>query len=286
MTTWQLLTSTWHWHPSVLLGCEVLLIGYAVAVRFRWSPAALWYVAGVVVLLLALLSPLHMLGDDYLFSAHMLQHLLLMQCVPPLLLVGLPPAVVRQALQYPLVRKVERVLGHPWVAWSLGTGAMWLWHLPVLYNAALRHETLHIVEHLCFLATAVIFWWPILAPAQEVRLLPPAAMFYLFTAMIASSVLGIILTFVPPGLYPTYLHPIDIHNILPLLRDNWGLTPAVDQQLGGLLMWMPGSLIYLCAIIATLARWYGTPEEDLQPAVRDPRPLPIAAMSSAREEQR
>jgi putative membrane protein len=285
MTTWQLLTSTWHWHPSVLLGCEALLIGYAAAVRFRLSSAALWYVVGVVVLLVALLSPLHTLGDAYLFSAHMLQHLLLMLIVPPLLLVGLPPALVRQALRHPGLRRVERVLGQPLVAWSLGIGTMWLWHLPVLYNAALRHEGLHIVEHLWFLGSAVIFWWPVLARAQEVRLVPLAAMVYLFTAMIASSVLGIILTFVPPGLYPTYLHPIDIHGILPLLRNGWGITPAVDQQLGGLLMWMPGSLVYLCAIIATLVHWYGTPEEDLHPPMRERAPTGIAALSSATEDK-
>jgi cytochrome c oxidase assembly factor CtaG len=85
---------------------------------------------------------------------------------------------------------------------------------------------------------------------------------YLFVAMAASSVLGMLLTFTPPGLYPAYLHPVDRLGILPLLRDGWGLTPAADQQLGGLLMWIPGSLVYLGAMMITLVRWYSAPEED------------------------
>lgn len=264
MTTWQLLISDWHWHPSVLLGCAALIVGYAVALRFRLGAPALLYMAGVFVLLVALLSPLHTLGDDYLFSAHMLQHLLLMQVVPPLLLLGIPAWAVQQALAWAPIRWSERMLGQPLVAWSLGIGTMWVWHLPVLYNAALEHEGIHIVEHLAFLVTATMLWWPVVAPLEAARLAPLAALLYLFAAMTASSILGIILTFAPPGLYPAYLHPTDALGILPLLRDGWGLSPAADQQLGGLLMWVPGNLVYFCAFIGALARWYSAPEEDIE----------------------
>jgi putative membrane protein len=264
MTTWQLLISTWHWHPSVLLGCAALIMGYLAALRFRLGKPALFFAASVLVLLVALLSPIHTLGDDYLFSAHMLQHLLLMQVVPPLLLLGIPPWLVRQALTWAAVGWIERMLGQPLVAWSIGIGTMWVWHLPALYGAALDHEGVHILEHLCFLVTATILWWPVVAPLEEARLTPLAALLYLFAAMVASSILGIILTFAPPGLYPAYLHPTDTLGILPLLRDGWGLSPAADQQLGGLLMWVPGNLAYLCAFIGTLARWYSAPEEDVE----------------------
>lgn len=261
MTTWQLLTSTWHLHPSIMLGCAGLLLAYAAATRFQVCGKALWYVGGVLVLLAALQGPLHELGDNYLFSAHMLQHLLLTLVVPPLLLLGLPADATARLLRPPAVNRAARALGQPLAAWLLGMGMLWVWHLPALYNAALEDQTIHIVEHLCFLVTAVIFWWPIMAPLEQARLTPPTAMAYLFAAMIASSILGILLTFAAPGLYPAYLQPHDSLRLLSLLRDQWGLTPAADQQLGGLLMWVPGNLAYLWAFIVVLARWYGAPDE-------------------------
>jgi len=294
MTTWQLLLSAWHGHPSVLIGCTALIAGYLAALKFRLPGSALYYLAGVLVLLFALLSPLHTLGDRYLFSAHMLQHLLLVQAVPPLLLLGIPASLVEQALEPAnptkdeqrttqaatfVVRRssfvtmgqmcrsglsaAERVLGQPLMAWSLGVGAMWLWHLPALYNAALAYEGVHVAEHLCFLVTATIFWWPIVGPLATRRPAPLAAALYLFAAMAASTMLGIILTFAPPGSYPAYLNPVDQLGIVRLLREGWGLSPAADQQLGGLLMWVPGNLVYFWAFIAALVRWYSAPEQEI-----------------------
>ena len=129
------------------------------------------------------------------------------------------------------------------------------WRTSAVPNATLAHSGIHIGEHLCFLATGVIFWWPVCAPLPESRYAPLATMLYLFTAAVGSSVLGIILTFASPGLYPAYLHPVDTRGYLSLIRDGWGVSPAVDQQFGGLIMWVPGGLIYLCAIIGTFARW-------------------------------
>jgi cytochrome c oxidase assembly factor CtaG len=205
---------------------------------------------------------LEALGDTYLFSAHMLQHLLLILLVPPFLLLGTPRWLAELLLDWPPARRVERILGRPLVAWLVGTVTVWVWHWPVLYNATLLDERIHVVEHLSFLVTATIFWWPVLHPLAERRIAPLATIPYLFTAAASSSALGIILTFAPAGLYPAYLQPFDILRILPLLRQQWGLTPAVDQQLGGLLMWVPGSLVYLSGIIAAMARWYSEPEED------------------------
>jgi cytochrome c oxidase assembly factor CtaG len=137
-----------------------------------------------------------------------------------------------------------------------------VWHLPALYNAALAHEGIHIAEHLCFLATATLFWWPVVGPLAQRRLAPLAAALYLFAAMAASTVLGIILTFAPPGIYPAYLNPVDQLGVVRLLREGWGLSPAADQQLGGLLMWVPGNLVYFWAFIAALVRWYSAPEQE------------------------
>jgi putative membrane protein len=264
MTGGQLLTSTWSWDPSVIVGCIALLGVYFVAVRGRMTARhTIFFSSSVLVLFLALESPLEELGDTYLFSAHMLQHLLLILMVPPLLLLGLPHWLVQRILAWPLASQIEQILSRPLVAWLVGTVTLWVWHLPVLYNATLLNENIHIVEHLNFLVTATIFWWPVLTPVvKEKRLTPLTTIFYLFAAAGSSSALGIILTFASPGLYPAYLQPEDTFGALSLLRDTWGLTPTVDQQLGGLLMWVPGSLVYLSGILGALGRWYSEPEPE------------------------
>ena len=137
-----------------------------------------------------------------------------------------------------------------------GVGAMIVWHVPVLFNAALASEGIHILQHLSFLVTGVIFWWPVLTPADDRSMAPLATISYLFGACLTCSLLGAALTFAHPGLYPAYLNPEDNLGILPLLRNQWGLDPKHDQQLGGLLMWVPGCFVYLTAILATVARWY------------------------------
>jgi cytochrome c oxidase assembly factor CtaG len=184
--------------------------------------------------------------------------LLLIEVVPPLLLLGVSPAMFARLLSWRPAAVVERVLGQPALAWIVGVGTVWLWHAPAMYNAALASENVHIVEHLCFLVASTMFWWPVIAPLPECRRLPAwAAAGYLAAGALANSVLGIMLTFSPPGIYPAYLHPADTLGLLPLIRDDWGLTPVGDQRLGGGLMWMLGSPVYLLAIVLTVARWFG-----------------------------
>lgn len=263
MTTWQVLTTAWHWEPSVVAGCLILAGGY-LAIARPLTARAWSFLAGVVVLLFSLVSPLDVLGDTYLFSAHMIQHLLQTLVVPPLVLLGLPPYLARQVLAWAPARRVEAAVARPLVAWTLATSALWLWHLPAFYDAALGDELLHIVQHLTFLTTATIFWWLVVAPAGSASRWPLpawATMAYLFTAFLASSLLGALLTFAPPGLYPAYQQPPDRLGLLPLVRDGWGLTPADDQQLGGVLMWVPGGGVYLVALIGVFARWFNQPDD-------------------------
>lgn len=283
MTGWQLLMSTWSFDPSVLLGCTAMLAAYILIASRSANNATLLYVLGVIVLLFALVSPLDTLGDHYLFSAHMIQHLLLVLIVPPFLLLGIPGWVFEKILAVPLLAKIERVLRQLLVAWALGTGALWVWHLPVLYNAALNDENVHIVQHLSFLVTATIFWWPVCSPLEKHRMPSLGAVAYLFAAATASNVLGIILTFSPAGLYPTYLHPLDKYGILPLIRDGWGLPPGIDQQLGGMIMWVPWGLVYLLAMVGVLARWYSSPEED--DALAESEHAPLLTITTAPMEE-
>ena len=272
MTTWQLLSVTWSWDPSVWVGCAALIGVYLAAVRsYIDNKRAILFIAGVLIMWFALESPLDELGDTYLFSAHMAQHLLLILAVPPLLLMGLPRRLAVRILDWPPADRIEQILSRPLLAWLLGIGTVWIWHIPVLYNATLHDEYIHILEHTDFLVTSTILWWPVLSPVMERRLSPLSTIAYLFAAMAASSVLGIILTFTPPGLYD-YLHPVDTLGALPLIRQQWGLTPEVDQQIGGLLMWVPSGLVYLSGILSALGRWYSAPEEDAYQAHESAKP--------------
>jgi putative membrane protein len=258
MSAWQPWSVGWDWEPSVVAGCVGLAIGYFALMRKRELGRASYFLVGVALLLLDLVSPIDTLGDLYLFSAHIVQHFLLALVIPPLLLLGTPQWFGKAALKRPWVNKLERALGQPPVSWLLGVGAMLAWHIPALFNAALANEALHIVQHLSFLVTGTIFWWPILGPLEERHLQPLSAVSYLFSACVCCSLLGAFLTFGPVGLYPAYLNPEDKLGILPLLRDNWGLDPKSDRQLGGMLMWVPGCFVYLSGILSTVIRWYGT----------------------------
>jgi putative membrane protein len=201
------------------------------------------------------------LGDRYLFSAHMLQHLLLILVAPPLLLLGSPPEMWERTLRWAPTRRAERILRRPTLAWLLGIGTFWLWHVPALYDVAVRQESIHIVQHLSFLVSATIFWWPILTPCAARRLALPATLFYLISATILSSILGVIITFAPAGLYPVYEHPVDVFGALPLIRQDWGVSYALDQKIGGLIMWVTGGPIYLFVGLWALIRWFREPDE-------------------------
>lgn len=269
MTTRHLLLAAWDWEPSIVIGCAALLALYFYFVR----PRSLWrifcYCAGVIVLLLALVSPIDALSDHYLFSVHMIQHLLLILVVSPLLILGIPEKFAVRFLGRPKIAGIERVLSNPFVSWTAAAAALGLWHIPLFYNFALAHETVHILEHLIFLVTATMFWWPVLTPIPELRLGAGATCLYLFLASLFNSILGIIITFAPLGSYSAYVHPQDVLGILPLIRNQWGISAAADQQLGGLLMWVPAGLIYFSLIVGTVIRWQSAPEIDLAEA-QDP----------------
>lgn len=269
MSISEFFISAWDWKPSVVIGCTVLLGAYAWAVRFRFSGRAIAWLTGVLFIFLALVSPIDDLADTYLFSVHMAKHILFVLVVPALLLIGAPAGPVRHALRYRAAAVTERLLGTAAIAWTAGIGAMAVWHIPVLFNAALSNEPLHIFEHFTLLVGGSIFWWPILSPLAESRLRPvPQGAVYLFTACLACTSLGVLITFAPRLLYPAYAQPSDLYGILPVIRDRWGISPAMDQQIGGLLMWVPGCLIYLTAIMAMFARWYG--EEPDSPVIKRP----------------
>ncbi len=264
----------WDIEPSIVAGCAGLLVLYG------WGSARAWpgwarmlsFWAGVLVLLLDLISPLDTLSDEYLFSAHMVQHLVLVLIVPPLLIWGLPRGWVEGWLQAPEsgsgrpgphwrggLAACHRRLSTPWLAWTLATVTMWFWHVPWFYNLALAHEGVHVVQHLMFLVTGTIFWWPVFSPLAGDRLGLGASVGYLFAAAASNTALGIALTFAPVGLYPLYMHPPQ-GAWLTLVRQTWGLSAAADQQLGGLIMWVPGCAVYFAVILGKILLWHSQPD--------------------------
>ena len=225
----------WDLHPSVLLGLAVLgglyvFLGGAKAPRRKVAA----FVAALAVLFVCLNGPLHNLSDRYLFSAHMVQHLVLMLLFPPLLLYGTPASVVEPLLRPAGIRRLATWATRPLAAGAIFTVPIIAWHFPRAYNAALVHHNLHIVQHLVFLATGVIMWWPVLSPVPELpRTQHLLQMLYLFLLGIPMSVTGALITFADSPLYPFY-------GAAPRV---WGLSLLEDQQIGGLMMWICGGVV-------------------------------------------
>jgi putative membrane protein len=250
MTTQQFLSSAWTWNPAVLVFSGVALTAYMWA--FGFTRRIVFLIAGLGVFVLTLVSPLNGLANGYLFSAHMLQHIVLLLIVPALFLMSLPRCVSFGPRSSPLA--------NPLTGWFAGVGAMWLWHARPLCNAAVSSHFVGALQIFSLLLLGGIFWRQILAPREEERISPPGAVLYLFSACVGCSILGILITFSPVSVCPIYAQPpADELGIAKLIQVNWGFTPERDQQVGGLLMWVPMCLVYLSAIIAQFSRWFAQP---------------------------
>jgi putative membrane protein len=224
---------------------------------FRTSRVA-FFLAALILLGFAMPSPAAGLTGNYPFSARMLQHLLLQLVIPPLVLLSLPASSLAWLDTRRAWRPVGWMFKQPALTWLIGLGAMWVWHAPALCNAAVRSPALHDFQSLSLLFMGAAFWWPIVGPCAGQRLPPLLGIVYLFTACLGCTILGIIITYAPPGLYfaPGLPGPVN----------DWPFASPVDQRVGGLLMWVPGCLIYICGILGLLARWYGMPEGETFPA--------------------
>jgi putative membrane protein len=255
----------WNWDPLILAGLLIAAIAYISGLR-RMNGVARSRVIGVTrcasfavgmaALFVVLITPFEAL-DDELFSAHMVQHLVLMMVAPPLLILGRPSLVFlwalplsgRRALTRAWVRSGARRVGHsamsPVVVWLLCSGALWFWHLPGPFRWALQSEFIHAVEHICFFATALMFWSLVFEPAAYRRMSYGGTLIFVATFGIQNGFLGAILTFAGHPLYAAYLPTTTA----------WGFTPLEDQQTAGLLMWIPASFIHLGTLGFLFVAW-------------------------------
>ena len=208
------------------------------------------FAGAMVALLAALISPIDGLGEDYLFSAHMVQHVLLGDVAPLLLLLGLSRVIMRPATRR--LTRVERALGpfaSPVTAIFFWLGVMYLWHVPALYDAATEHPGLHLLEHLSFFAAGVALWWPLIQPVpMRRRLTGLQPLGYIGAAKAGLAALGIYLAWSTTALYPYYEQTPRI----------WNLSPVEDQNVGGVIMMVEQSLtlviVMVALFIAALAR--------------------------------
>jgi putative membrane protein len=255
--------SQWAWDPLIVLPLAVAGWAYARGLRRLWSGAGvgsgirLWQAAsfavGWLALALALISPLDAVGE-VLFSFHMIQHQILMLISAPLMAVGSPLVAFLWALppdwrgpagrigRRRLLRPAWRLLRHPMVAWCLYALVLWAWHAPVLFEAALASYWLHALQHITFLGAALLFWWTAFDPRGGLAA-HATAVLGVFTTAVHSSILGALMTFASGPWYRPYRH----------VEPGLALTPLEDQQLAGLVMWVPGGLIHLTAGLALMA---------------------------------
>ncbi|MGF1483273.1 MAG: cytochrome c oxidase assembly protein [Opitutales bacterium] len=250
-----------HWHTEPFLLLSLLGAGWLFVLlmgpfrsRFGGAPAAFpWWRVAVFLLAIGGLyltvgSPLDQLGEDYLFSAHMIQHMLLIYLLPPLFLVALPRWLTDTLLAPPALRWIWQRLTQPVFAGIFFTLCYSLWHIPILYEAALHDKALHILEHVMMFVPALFMWWPILGNSARV---PPISygsrMLYVFVLMILQFPVFGVLCFSGEALYPTY-------TFAPRIIE--GFTALQDQVLGGVIMKVVNMGVSLTILAASFYAWY------------------------------
>jgi putative membrane protein len=260
----------WNWNPWILVSVVLAASGYirgllclkgAVRACLFGRLRYVAFAAGIVTLFSALISPFDAL-DDQLFSAHMVQHLVLLMIAPPLLIFGRPALACLWAFPLPARRAIGRVwirsglkhavhvLTSPIFVWLLCSAVLWFWHLPGPYGWALGSESVHAFEHVCFFVTSLMFWSLVLEPLGRRRMDYGITLLLVATFGVQTGLLGALLTFAGRPLYAAHLSTTAV----------WRLTPLEDQQLAGLIMWIPASLIHLTTLGVLFVVWMHTAE--------------------------
>jgi cytochrome c oxidase assembly factor CtaG len=257
--------SAWTWEPWVVVLLTVSAALYVRGVARLWSTAgrgrgiregeAAAFVIGWMSLAVALVSPLHALGSA-LLAAHMVQHEVLMLVAAPLIVLGRPYAAsqwalslrgrhaMRQMTHHRHVQETWRLVSAPFAVWLLHAVVLWVWHVPSLYQRTLDNEMIHAAQHTMFFGTALLFWWTLIH-GRYGRFGYGAAVVYVFATAMHSGALGALLTFSERLWYPVYAPRTAA----------WQLTPLDDQQLAGLIMWIPASLVFIVVGLALFAAW-------------------------------
>ena len=249
-------TIQWTFEPSVLIGVAALALLYFMGWRrarggphpspHRPGPGRMvLFALGLITILAALVSPIDGLGDQ-LIVMHMVQHVLLLDIAPILMILGLNKVLLR-----PVTRRLQSLerragyLAHPAFAVLCYVGFMWAWHIPAMYDAALHNTTVHAFEHLCFSAAGTLYWWHLLSPIRNRhRLTGLGPVAYMVVTKLLVGLLGVVLAFAPASLYPFYAHH----------PHYWGLSPSEDQSMAGLVMALEQSVVMGVALVVVFVQ--------------------------------
>ena len=250
----------WSWEPVTLALLAISATLYALGASHMRTRNTIAFFGGLLTLFIALISPLDHLSEE-LFSAHMVQHELLIIIAAPLLVLGRPllaflwafPAKWRlelgQLAATPPVAGSWRFITGPFVVTVLHALALWIWHLPSWYEATLRSDFIHALQHSSFLFTAALFWWALIH-GRYGRMGYGVAVMYVFVTAAHTGALGALIAFSPHLIYPIYA----------ATTARLGLDPIEDQQLAGIIMWIPAGVLMTTVAVALFAAWLGEAE--------------------------
>ena len=245
-----------YWHLDLLTSIIIFaLIGlYFIINRFKLKKQSGYFFAGIFLLIFCTGSPLHFLGEHYLFSAHMLSHVLIILIAAPLIVAGIPKENKMQKVFLFFSHKI----GNPIICWITGVGIMWFWHIPYVFNHSFSMSGMSLMPLHTFslLAAGMLFCWPVINPYTQYQLPPLKSVLYLSTACVFCSLLGLMITFSAPGTYAPYVQIMDNYGFLGMIRNEWKISAAADQQIAGLIMWVPCCFIYLTASMIILIKWF------------------------------
>jgi putative membrane protein len=256
--------SAWHLEPTVVAGAVFVCGAYLISLRnadrpLSWFRVACFYL-GVAAMFLSLVSPLDA-GADWLLSLHMLQHVALTTIGPPLVLLGLSQGQLAPLLQQPALARLARGLTNPIFAAALFLVNMWFWHVPSIYEAALNDLPVHIIMHIAFMTTGLIFWLPVVQPLPALaRLGDGGRLLYLFVSGFPMGLLALLLLASGSAVY-------DYYETAPRL---WGVSPLIDQQIAGVIMGALGEAASFVAITFLFFRFLD--REEAAEAVPPPHP--------------
>jgi cytochrome c oxidase assembly factor CtaG len=261
----------WNLDP-VAIGSLLLFAGLYIS-GLRHMPKKIrrdagWFFSGWIALVIALISPIHRLGG-WLFSVHMIQHEMLMVAAAPLLILGRPGIVALRALPTGAARglmhglekagwiELWETITRPGLAWLIHGFALWIWHVPAFFELTFSHVWIHALQHLSFFGSALLFWYSLFRDRREESRFA-AGILSLFTTAIHTSVLGALITFSPKPLYPSYI----------ARAPYWGFSALQDQQLGGMIMWVPAGIVYIVSALYLLHGWLRTNNRETDRAIR------------------
>lgn len=254
------LFSFWSFDITAAVSFTAIIIMFWLCCRSIKHLRTGYFIFAVVVMLLCFFSPLQHLSANYLFSAHMAVHVLLLLCAGPLLVLSLP-----SAFQHPIFNSFAK---HPLLCWLAGVGIMWVWHVPAIFNYSMNamHTSagnfhfLHFLENVSLVVSGAIFSAPVVQPGRMRQLNAMQGVVYLFTACVGCSLLGLLITFAPPNTYHHFLAMHDAQGINAWIRKA-GITQSIDQQAAGLIMWVPCCFIYVAGALYLMGKWFSEKEE-------------------------